>query len=133
MAAPKRDNAKAARVLVDAELTGNATACRKHEVTTRTLQRYRQALEHDTELSQLFAEHLRTAVERHWADELDDTMTATITRLRGLVEDSDDLHAVTGAFRALAELALTREALNLGADPADDDRATVQPVRRLNN
>ena len=119
MAAPKRDNAKAARILVDAELTGNATACRKHEVTTRTLQRYRQALEHDTELSQFFAEHLRIAVQRHWADELDGALAATITRLRGLVEGSDDLHAVTGAFRALAELALTREALCLDEPPAE--------------
>ena len=44
MARPKRDNNLAARLLVDAALLGEATACAKHKTTLRTLQKYRVAV-----------------------------------------------------------------------------------------
>ncbi|WP_019584690.1 hypothetical protein [Deinococcus apachensis] len=40
----KRDNPRAARILVDAALFGDRNACKPYKITDRTLRNYRTAL-----------------------------------------------------------------------------------------
>lgn len=123
MAPPKRDNARAARALVDAALLGDATACAKHEITSRTLQRYRAALETDEELSAFYAQLSRAVTTQNWATELNLTLTTAIRKQGDLIRDltgstADNISAVTGAIKALSEIAITRDVL--GAGEVDD-------------
>ncbi|GGR31378.1 hypothetical protein [Deinococcus ruber] len=116
MASPKRDNAKAARVLVDAALHGDRTTCERHKITDRTLRRYRQALDEDSELSALYAQLSKLVSTQNWADELNTSLTGLIRKLGSMVQElpgstAENISAVTGAIKVLSEIALTREVL----------------------
>lgn len=119
MAAPKRDNARAARALIEAHLHGDRKACESQGITDRTLRNYRAALSEDPELSALFLEHLRELTRRSWAEELDATLSLTVRKLAehiAYLEPGipDSVEALTDAFRALSETAITREVLRAG-------------------
>jgi hypothetical protein len=116
MAAPRRDNHKAARVLVDAALQGDRKACEIHKVTDRTLRNYRAALDTDTELSGLYAQLSRLVTTQNWADELNTSLTGLIRKLGSMVQElpgstAENITSVTGAIKVLSEIALTREVL----------------------
>ncbi|WP_019585251.1 hypothetical protein [Deinococcus apachensis] len=124
MAAPKRDNARAARALVDAALLGDATACTKHEITLRTLQRYRAALDDDEELSSFYSQLSRAVTTQNWAQELNITLVTLVRRQEEIARDlrnptAENLSAITGAIKALAEIAITREVLGAGDGQPD--------------
>lgn len=128
MASPKRDNAKAARALVDAALRGDAQACASHGIALRTLQNYRKLLETDDELARFYAELSRTVTTQNWANELNVTLTTAIRKqgdlIRGITTSSaDNISAVTGAIKALSEIAITRDVLGAGevSDAGDGD------------
>lgn len=123
MARPKRDNNLAARLLVDAALLGDATACAKHKTTLRTLQRYRAALKDDPELSRLYAELSAEVTSRSWAQELDDTLASGIRKMRELIEATktpDSLEVVSEAVQGLAKIAITKEVLRADSDAERD-------------
>ena len=129
MAPPKRDNARAARALVDAALLGDATACAKHEITSRTLQRYRAALDSDEELSAFYAQLSRAVTTQNWATELNITLVTLVRKLGTMTRDlpgstAENISAVTGAVKVLSEIAITREVLGAGeVDDAGDGDA----------
>ena len=123
MAPPKRDNARAARALVDAALQGDAQACQTHGIALRTLQNYRKLLNTDEELARFYAELSRTVTTQNWANELNLTLTTAIRKQGDLIRDlttssADNISAVTGAIKALSEIAITRDVL--GAGEVDD-------------
>ncbi|MBZ9752739.1 hypothetical protein K7W42_18005 [Deinococcus sp. HMF7604] len=128
MASPKRDNAKAARALVDAALRGDAQACEHHGIAIRTLQNYRKLLETDDELARFYAELSRTVTTQNWANELNLTLTVAIRKqgemIRGIEGgNAETISAVTGAIKALSEIAITRDVLGQGVDDAGDGDA----------
>ena len=119
MASPKRDNARAARVLVDAALFGDRKACENYGITDRTLRNYRTALDSDTELSALYAQLSKLVTNQTWAGELNTTLTTLMRKLGGMVQElpgstAENISAVTGAIKVLSEIALTREVLGSG-------------------
>lgn len=122
----RRDNHLAARALADWARHGFTRATERniadtYKVSTRTLWRWKDALDSDTELSALFRDRLNDLLDRDWSEHLNDTLAASINRMRDLIDASDDLPAVTEAFRALSEVAITREVLR-GATDAPEDR-----------
>jgi hypothetical protein len=128
MASPKRDNAKAARALVDAALQGDAPACTTQGTALRTLQNYRKLLETDEELAQFYAELSRSVTTQNWANELNLILTVAIRKqgemIRGLeTNTAENISAVTGAIKALPEIAITRDVLEQGVDDAGDGDA----------
>ena len=140
MATPRRDNQKAARVLVDAALHGDRKACDTHKITDRTLRNYRAALDTDTELSALYAQLSRLVTTQNWADELNTSLTGLIRKLGGMVQDlpgstAENITSVTGAIKVLSEIALTREVLGSAngevSDAGDDepDQGDTTPGR----
>jgi AcrR family transcriptional regulator len=126
----KRDNRQAARALADWARDGFRRATEqqiadKYGVASRTLWRWKDALDDDPELSALFRDRLNDVLDTDWAASLDEALVETITRLRYLIASTDDLQAATEAFKALSEVALTREVLR-GAVDAVEDRDTAQ-------
>ena len=125
----RRDNHLAARALADWARDGFreatiGTITDTYGVTSRTLWRWKKALDTDTELSGLFRARLDDLLDRDWAQELDTAIAESIERLRALIAGSTDLSEVVEAFRALAEVALTREVLRGDADA--DSSAAVE-------
>ena len=119
MAAPKRDNERAARLLVEAMLHGDVTAAEQAGVTRQTVYRYRKALLEDPELLQLFTEYSKELLKRDWADALDSALAQNIVQLSLHMASLPlgtpaSLEALTEAFRALSETAITREVLRAG-------------------
>ena len=128
MAAPKRDNLRAARALVDAALQGDAHACQHHGIALRTLQNYRKLLDTDEELARFYAELSRTVTTQNWANELNLTLTVAIRKQGEMIRriegsSADTISAVTGAIKALSEIAITRDVLGAGEvnDAGDGD------------
>jgi hypothetical protein len=113
----KRDNRLAARALADwarhrfARSQETAIAD-KYGVATRTLWRWKDALDDDPELSALY----KQAVERHldgdWANQLDGALGDAIAKLRELIQASESLEDVTEAFAKLSEVAIAKEMLH---------------------
>ena len=97
----------------------------KYEVTPRTLWNWKRSLEKERRLSALFHQRLNDLLNRDWAGELDDALLDAIGKMRELIDKADSLEEVTGAFRALAEVGITREVLRgaTHAQPGTSDRA----------
>ena len=112
----KRDNPLAARALAHWARDGFSEATINHitesyGVTSRTLWNWKKALDTDQELSGLFRERLDNLLNRDWAAQLDAALAETVERIRTLIQDAPDLTPVVEAFRALSEVAITREVL----------------------
>lgn len=113
----RRDNHKAARALAEWARHGFTRATEQqiadtYEIAVRTLWRWKDALDTDPELSALFRDLLNDHLNRTWSDHLDAALTASITRMLDLIRTSHKLNEVTEAFRALSEIAITREVLH---------------------
>jgi hypothetical protein len=116
MASPKRDNAKAARALVDAALSTDAQACEKHGISLRTLQNYRVELRKDPELARIHEDMRKLALAGDWSEKLNLALNSSILKLQALIEgaqfsDPETIEAVTGAVLGMAETAMTRDLL----------------------
>jgi hypothetical protein len=123
---------RAARILVDAAYLGDTRAAEKWKITTRTIENYRARLKTDHELSALFAT-MRAAAEGNWKHELGRALTTGIRKLARLLEDvtiaeADTIEAVTGAVKALSEIAITGEVLNAGNADAYPGNAAPRPT-----
>ncbi len=122
----KRDNHQAARALADwaQENFREAQATRiadTYNLTTRTLWRWKAALDTDTELSGLFRQRLNDILDKDWAAHLGEALSELVERIRTLAATEDSLAAVVEAFRALSEVEITREVLS-GAANAEPHR-----------
>lgn len=130
----KRDNHKAARALADWAQHGFTRATENkiadtYGINTRTLWRWKDALDDDNELSALFRARLNDALDQDWASHLGEALVELIQRIRELADQPDTpLRDVTEAFRALSEVAITREVLR-GAADAQPHRGYEAPSR----
>lgn len=130
----RRDNDKAARALADWARHGftRATAdqiAATYQVAPRTVWNWKAALDDDTELAALFRERLNDLLNKDWAAHLDTALAETVEKLRALIQASTDLTSVVEAFRALSEVAITREVLR-GATDAQPHRGYEAPSRQ---
>ena len=122
----RRDNARAARALAEWALEGFREAAvakltATYEVSPRTLWNWKKALDSDSELAGLFRARLNDILDKDWAAHLDEALAELVQRIRALAADEPDLAKVVDAFRALSEVAITREVLR-GADDAVSHR-----------
>lgn len=130
LASPNFDRDKAARILCDAVVMGDRAACDKHEISLRSLQRYRQKLDGDPELSQVVAQK-REIQDKAWGDEIPAAIASCITYLKGAAQacksdDPDAVHAVAGALKILSEVSMTKQVIDArlaGQDRQDDNEA----------
>ncbi|GAA6759255.1 hypothetical protein [Thermus oshimai] len=116
------NRARAAFVLAEAELLGDAAACAKYGLSDRTLRNYRARLQRDPELAALFRERLG-ALGKRWEEELAPAILEAVNFLKRAAReanprDPEVIEAVAGALKTLAEIALTKEVIEarLGED-----------------
>jgi hypothetical protein len=109
VATPKRDNERAARALVDEFFIGQRRACEKNGIAPRTLRDYKAALENDEKLAALRDAYLHEAIKRPWADELSETLSTALKRIKAQLDvvPADDLMSLSQL------VALTRELMEL--------------------
>lgn len=111
-----RDNAQAALALADWARTHFSThtaaqVADTHRITTRTLWRWKAALDTNEQLSAAFHDAVEQHLRGDWSDALNDALHELITRMVALARQSGKLTEVTEAFRALADTATEREML----------------------
>ncbi len=126
MATPKLNYERAARVLADAYFFGRPTACEKHGISSRTLERYEAARKSDDELSVLSDKYRDEIAHREWADQLSETLTTALRRigveLIGVeVKSLEDVSQLMHLTKELMELEMSR--MYAEADTRDDTDA----------
>jgi hypothetical protein len=122
MAAPTFDRDRALRVLVDAFDLGDATACQRHGISVRTLERYRVRLKGDPQLSEAVAQK-KEELERDWRQARRRALRSGITKLEQLIQVAEvkQLRDVAGAVKILGDLEVVAGVLDdeqqSGANP----------------
>ena len=109
---------------------GDRAACKKHEISLRSLQRYRQKLDGDPRLSQAVAEK-KAIQDKAWADEIPTAIAAGIRFLTRASQECkasnpEAVHAIAGAIKILSEVSMTRQIIDArlaGQDRQDDSEA----------
>ena len=133
MANPQRDNGKAGRILAEWAIHQfkrkyvDAIATR-HEVSVSTLWNWKRALGKDKELAAEFQARLNDILSRHWAEELNENIRATLAKLRELIDGLGEatpeaVDAVARALATQADIAITREVLS-----AEQDGIATEPL-----
>ena len=104
---------RAARVLVEAQLTSDAKAAKAHHVSASSIAKWRTRLDDDPELAGLFAAGLERA-DGAWRDELALVVLDGARKLRELIAKAEtigDLRDVLDTVRTSAEILVEYRAL----------------------
>lgn len=124
MASPKFDRDRAAKIIAEAMLAGDAQACAKHGIARRTLRNWRQRIGPDDPELAAACQQRKDAVESigDWAEKLADAIRAQINFLKEAAEqaprtDPDVIHSVAGALKILSDVASARRALDKKLGP----------------
>lgn len=128
MASPKFDHDRAAKVVAEAMLSGDATTCKRHGITLRTLQRWKAKVGPDhPELTRAVAER-KAAVESigDWAAKLAPAIAACIDFLKRAAEqasvsDPQVIHSVAGGLKILSDVTASRRVLDRKLGPLKHD------------
>jgi ketosteroid isomerase-like protein len=120
MASPRFDRAKAIRVLLDAAVSGDRTACKRAGIDERTLRRWRARLASDPELSAAF--RTKNAHEdRNWKAARRQVLGKLIRAIGKRADDPEtSMSELTGAARVLGELEITQGVLDGPGSDSED-------------
>lgn len=121
MASPIFDKDRAARILVDAVMLGEQTACDKWQISRKTLSRYRDRLGDDPELSRV-VQQKRRLIDDGWRREANDLLKQTLTKLGTLVKIASVEHMrdVVGVVKIVGDLLITQNAVEPDEEPEDE-------------
>lgn len=126
MARKKFDKEKIAQILVEAIFTNVRDTANKYGIAERTIERWRDKVEIDTELSKL-VEIKKHAFQRRWVDEAGAFISQGFKYLHEAANSPnlspDMVHAIAGAMKIASEIVTIREVLDArlsGQDREDD-------------
>lgn len=108
-------------VLADAQIRGDEAAAKLHDVSIRTVVRYRKQLETDQDLARHVAKRMGV-LDEDWGEAAREFLREAIAKLKEMVKTApaDQIRDVTGAVKIVGELQIVREAIHgqqPGADP----------------
>jgi len=121
---PRIDLHAAARLLVEADLFGDDVAAKRHNVSDKTVRRYRKLQQTCPELGQLVREKAAAGIEAlhgdpdgDWCKDLGPAIREQIAFLRKAAQavdpsDPKAIYSVAGALKILADVALTSRVLD---------------------
>jgi primosomal protein N' len=98
----KDDPERIARMLIDAQHLGDRAAAKKHNVSTKTIQRYRKLAAVDSEMSTAVSTVVaaeKKANAETWRADLQAARKTLLDRVVHLASQSDNLYHVTGALK----------------------------------
>jgi hypothetical protein len=113
-----RDRELMMRVLTDATVMGDEAAAKKHDISLRTLYRYRSVSNGDSELTAAVTEK-RRELSAGWLAEAKKARMKALARGLQLAETSENLRDVTGFLKIVHDAVLADEMLNGGTDELD--------------
>lgn len=109
------DPHKAARVLVDAELSSREQAAQRHGVSTRTITRWRDRMDVDPVLSRLVVQK-RIEADRAWLRQAPPMIEDALQYMRRCTTEGEVspemLRAVAGAVKLVSEAIASREIID---------------------
>ena len=113
---PNVDPERVAQIVVDASLIGDEAAAKRHNVSTKTVGRYRDLAQSDEVVSKLVAAKWEAA-DKDWSVGLSSAIKAQIEFLNRAATsashtDPEVIREVTGALKTLADVALTSRMLD---------------------
>lgn len=117
---PKPAPDRIARILVDASELGDDAAAAKHNVSAKTVSRYREKYADDPAVSDL-VHALKESVVADWLTSAKGARARLLSKVEALAMMSDDLRQVAGALKIVHDAVLAEELLSNGGQP--DDRA----------
>jgi hypothetical protein len=112
---PKIDPEKAARILVDAADLGDRAAARRHDVSIRTVQNYREKYRGDPIVAELCAE-LQKTLREDWLGSARETRRKLLALVWDRAVESKSLWQVAGAYKVLDDSIRTEEAARKGRE-----------------
>lgn len=112
----KVDTERAAEILVQSIYRSDKEVAHEFGISVRTIPNYRKRMKEDESLAIAFREK-RQLVESQWADKLGGAILEAIEFIKRASKESDPkdpeaLHAVTGSLKILAQIDITRTAIN---------------------
>ena len=124
--APSAD--RVARILVDADLHGDAYAAEEHGISERTVMRYRQRFSEDRTVAG-FVTEIRTRLTTGWEEQLLAAQKElTVLVLKGARSPEASLRDRTDALRRLSELRMSKMLLGPDDDERGDDHQRRDPA-----
>lgn len=152
---PTFDAEKAAKMLAEASLFGDAKAAEKYKITPRTLRNYRKRLSEDADFSLIFAKHLAVFLGhdeggkelevaeaqialRHWINEMEGTLSQMVGETRALwlelkgdaksfTQKMQVFQAALGFMSQLGEPLMVKEVLNGSSDGTSEGESVSAP------
>jgi len=112
----KIDKERAARIVVDSIALGNVAAADKWQISTKTVQRYRDRVADDPELS-AFVRIKNAVAEVSWHAERTEFLKEATSRLRVLLKTEVDLDKVSRAIERVGNLDVAATVLHVGVRP----------------
>jgi hypothetical protein len=137
------DYDRAASILVEAAYYGEKATAAKWGITDRTILNYRNRLEQDSKLSDIFALK-KGEFESDWANEIPEAIRSAVRFLKRASNEADpkdpeSIHAVAGALKIMAEVGMTKAILDVrlsgyfGEDGAEDRQVDAAPQKLQSN
>ncbi len=115
---PKIAPDRVARILVDAGELGDEAAAAKHNVSAKTIGRYREKYADDPIVSGL-VQRLKESVVADWLTSAKAARSRLLSKVEALALGSDDLRQVAGALKIVHDAVLAEELLSDGRQPDD--------------
>ena len=108
------------RILLETTVESDEVVAKRHNISRRTIQRYREQLRNvasDTGLAQVVREK-RAQMDDSWAAKVDDVTRAGIEFIlraarEGDTQNPDMVHAIAGAMKIVTEIWATRKILDV--------------------
>ena len=113
----KLDYDRTAAILVEAAYYGEKETAKRWGITDRTILNYRNRLDEDSKLSDIFAIKKRE-FETDWSNEIPEAIRAAVRFLKRASNEADptdpeSIHAVAGALKIMAEVGMTKAILDV--------------------
>lgn len=126
MARKKFEKEKIAQILVEAMFTNVRDTANKYQISQRSIERWRDKIEIDTELAKL-VEIKKRNFQRRWVEEAGAFISRGFKYLHEAANSPnlspDMVHAIAGAMKIASEIVTIREVLDArlsGQDREDD-------------
>jgi len=117
-----------AAILADASALGDGAAAKKHSVSTRTIQRYRQRHAESEDVAPLVAQY-KEAIATDWIEQTTDARARILDRVLALVDVADDLHKVVGALKIVHDANVSERIIRGGL--STDSAGVAEPTATL--
>jgi hypothetical protein len=115
---PKIDPEKVARILVDAADLGDRAAARRHDVSVRSVQNYREKYRDDPIVAELCAQ-LQKTLREDWLGSARETRRKLLALVWDRAVESKSVWQVAGAFKILDDSIRTEEAARKGGQDGE--------------